>query len=406
MTGSLAFAENTTVRVLSIAVDLQEERDYRAALIAAFEAANPGVSVEMEYLQNEAFKAKLPTLLQSDARPDVIFSFGGGVYVEQAEAGVLQDIGGMASDACKANHSAAGLGAFSHAGALHGLPMYAAEVVLWYNRDLAAQAGIDVEAISSWDGFLGAVETAKAAGVTPIVVGGKDKWPLHFYYSMLALRMLGADGIARAAQGEDGGYASEGWVAVGREFERLVALDPFQQGFEDAGYEKAAALFGDGEGLFHLMGNWDYNTAKARSTSGEGLSDDILGLTAFPMVEGGAGAPADTFGGINGWVVTQGASQAAVDFLCFMVNRENQTEAGALGFWIPVAKDSASGVTNPFFKQVSENLATSGYHQLFLDQALGASVGSTVNDVSADLAAGVISAEEAAERIEEARLFQ
>lgn len=404
--GAQAAAQDTTVSVLSIAVDLQEERDFREELITEFEALNPGVTVEMEYLQNEAFKAKLPTLLQSNARPDILFSFGGGVYAEQADAGVLQDIGEMTPSTCTENHSEAGLGAFTRDGMLNGLPMYAAEVVLWYNKALADQVGIDVAGIKTWSEFLDAVAQAKAAGVTPIIVGGKDKWPLHFYYSMLALRMLGAEGIAQAATGEDGGYASEGWVAVGREFERLIALDPFQPGFEDAGYEKAAALFGDSGGLFHLMGNWDYNTTKAVSTTGDGIADDNLGLTAFPTVEGGAGAPNDTFGGINGWVVTKDASQEAVDFLCFLVNRENQTKAGELGFWIPVAKGSAGGIANPFFKQVSENLAASGHHQLFLDQALGAAVGSTINDVSADLAAGVITAQEAAERIEEARLFQ
>jgi raffinose/stachyose/melibiose transport system substrate-binding protein len=31
-----------------------------------FEAQNKGVKIEFQYLENEAFKAKLPTLLQSD----------------------------------------------------------------------------------------------------------------------------------------------------------------------------------------------------------------------------------------------------------------------------------------------------------------------------------------------------
>ncbi len=31
-----------------------------------YEAQHPGVKVEVKYLENEAFKAKLPTMLQSD----------------------------------------------------------------------------------------------------------------------------------------------------------------------------------------------------------------------------------------------------------------------------------------------------------------------------------------------------
>ena len=404
--GTGAIAQDKVVKVLSIVVDGEQEELYREAIAQAYEAANPGVDIQLEYIENEAYKAKLPTLLQSPARPDVFFSWGGGVFYEQAEAGILQNISDVASPECRANHSDAGMGAFSRDGVLHGFPMYAAEVVFWYNKDLAAEAGIDVDAIKSWDDFLGAVETANAADVTPIVVGGKDKWPMHFYYSMLAVRMLGEDAILTASTGEDGGYASEGFVDVGEEFARLIALDPFQPGFMDAGYDKASNLFGDGKAIFHLMGNWDYNSSKQNATDGVGLADENLGIFKFPVVEGGAGGATDTFGGINGWLVSEGAPQEAVDFLCFMVNTENQTEGGAQGLWIPVAVDSAAGIENPFFRQVSENLGESQYHQLFLDQALGASVGATVNDVSVDLATGAISPQEAAEMIEEAREFQ
>ena len=56
-----------------------------------FEAKNPGVKVEMQYLENEAYKAKAPTLLQSRDRPHVIYSWAGGVLKSQVEAGVLED---------------------------------------------------------------------------------------------------------------------------------------------------------------------------------------------------------------------------------------------------------------------------------------------------------------------------
>ena len=48
-----------------------------------FEAANPGVKVELQYLENEALKAKLPTLLQSPDAPATFYSWGGGVMRER-----------------------------------------------------------------------------------------------------------------------------------------------------------------------------------------------------------------------------------------------------------------------------------------------------------------------------------
>lgn len=399
-------ASAETVKLLSINTNAPEEKPYFAAIAEAYEAANPGVDIVIEYQDDESFKTRLPTLLQSKSRPDVFFSWGGGTFYEQAKAGILEDIAPLMPADCKAAHSDAALGAFSYNGVQHGMAMYAAEVVVWYNKDLAAKAGVDPRKIRTWDDFLSVVETTKAAGVTPIVVGGRDKWPLHFIYSMLALRIVGADGIAEAAAGENGGFASDGFVKVGEELQRLVELEPFQKGFLDAGYDKATGLFGDGGGLFHIMGNWDYGASRAGSTSGEGLSDDQLGMISFPAFEGGAGDPSSTFGGINGWAVTKGANPQTVDFLCYMLNQENQTKAGAEGFWIPVAKGASVEIENPYFAKISDNLARSANHQLFLDQALGASVGATVNDVSADLASGATDPQEAAERVEEARLFQ
>jgi len=48
--------------------------------------------VEFDYLENEAFKAKLPTLLQSKDRPSIFHGWGGGVMVEQIGSGICQDI--------------------------------------------------------------------------------------------------------------------------------------------------------------------------------------------------------------------------------------------------------------------------------------------------------------------------
>ena len=57
-----------------------------------YEAANPSVKIEMQFLENEAYKAKLTTILQSKDRPDVFYSWGGGVFEAQVEAGVLRNI--------------------------------------------------------------------------------------------------------------------------------------------------------------------------------------------------------------------------------------------------------------------------------------------------------------------------
>lgn len=406
VSGHAALAQ-TQINVLRVAVNPEQEQ-YLEQIASDFEAQNESVEVTIEYVANEAYKARLPTLLQSDARPDIFYSWGGQTVVEQVEAGFLQPIGDLLPQGFRETLPQAGLQAYEVKGQLYGLPQYATEVVFWANTALTDQAGIDLDAIKTWDDFLQAVQTAKDAGVTPIIAGGQDKWPLHFYWSYLALRHGGPTVVTDAMAGENGGFTAEPFVAAGREFQRLTELEPFQSGYISTTYETASGMFADGAGAFHLMGDWDYLPMRERSTSGQGLPDDQLAIISFPTIadpvaEGGNDA---TLGGINGWAVTSSAEPEAVAFLAFMMNAENQRKAGQQQLFIPIAEGTSDGMANPFFIQVAKNIAESSFHQIFLDQFLGASVGATINDISADLAQGAITPEDAAAQVQEAWDFR
>src|SRR5271169_6188023 len=88
MTGVLA---DTTVTWLYIETN-PEVIQYWKDIIAKFEKAHPGVKVETQFLENEAYKAKLPTLLQSSDPPHIFYSWAGGVLHAQVDSGVLQDV--------------------------------------------------------------------------------------------------------------------------------------------------------------------------------------------------------------------------------------------------------------------------------------------------------------------------
>ena len=389
----------TVVKFMSLTGD-DGRPEYEDAVIAAFNAEHPDIQVIAERLPNEDFKKKLPTLLQTSEAPHLFYSWGGGILEEQVAAGVTRDISGLLDEDFLTTMSPAGMNAFTIEGEIVGLPQQVQEVGFWYNKDLADQAGIDVQAIETWDDFLAAVQQAKDAGITPIAVGGLDKWPLHFYWSYLAMREAGLQGFLDAQNGEGDGFAAEPFVKAGEDFKRLIDMEPFQEGFMTMGYTDTSGFFGDGGAVFQLMGNWDYGTQRGASQSG-GLDDDKLGFLRFPTVEGGAGNATDTFGGINGFVVSSDAPDEAVTFLEYLMNAENQLEAGRLGIFIPMAVGSDAGLSNPFFAQISRDLSESQWHQIFLDQSLGADVGGVVNDISAQLATGDIDPQTAAELIQE-----
>ena len=84
------------------------------------------------------------------------------------------------------------------------------------------------------------------------------------------------------------------------------------------------------------------------------------------------------------------------------LHKEVQARFAEGNFYIPIAKGAADNMTNPFKVQIAQNIGNAHWHANFFDQALGPAVGGVVNDVSAELAANAMSAEEAAQLVQEA----
>ena len=394
-----AMAE-TQVRMLHIETTPEILKTWDA-IKAAYEKKNPDVKISLEFLDNEAFKAKLPTLLQSKQRPDIFYSWGGGNYQVQVEEGLLKDVTKEVKPFV-GNLSDGAVAAFKDSGKLYGLPYMVSGVGFWYNKPLFAKAGITEKSMSTWSGFLDGVKKLKAAGVTPIAVGGADKWPMHFYWSYLVMRAGGQAAFEAAMNDKGKGFEAEGFVRASAELQKLANLKPFQDGWLAAGYGESAGTFGDHKAAMHLMGDWDYAFARQQSTSKKGVEDKDLGWLPFPALEGGKGNAGDTLGGINGWALSKDASKEAVKWLSFFLNKDNQTKLAGGDFIIPVAKGADAAIKNVHKKTIAKAVAESSWHQVFFDQALGSDVGSVVNDISVELASGSVKPAEAVARIQEA----
>jgi raffinose/stachyose/melibiose transport system substrate-binding protein len=395
-----AFAE-TQVTVLHVSENAAQ-RAVWDEIAKDYNAAHPGVNVQFKYLENEAFKAKLPTMLQADeSRPDLFYSWGGGVMQAQDKAGFLKDVTKEVS-AWDSDLSPTAVDAFKVDGKAVGVPFEVGEVAFYYNKKLFEKAGVKAEDIKSWDDFLGAVKKLKAAGITPLVVGAGEKWPMHFYYSYLVMRIGGEHALADAKAGKDGGFKNATFVEAGKRLRELGALEPFQPGYLATKHAESAGMFGDGKAAMDLMGQWLLGMQGPNSTGGKGLAEEDIGILSFPIVPGGKGKATDTLGGVNGWLVSKSAPPEAVDFLKFFSQEKYAKEAASKAAYIPVVKGSESAFTDPLFKRLADDLAKTTYHQNYFDQDLGPSVGRVINDVSVAVAAGQMTPEAAAAAIQEA----
>lgn len=404
--GLSLLATTAVVQAKTVVTILHEETNPTTVslwnhIAADYEKAHPTVVVRFRYLENEAYKAKLPTMLQSSDRPDIIWSWAGGVMRAQIDAGYLRPLGAPAL-AVVPKLVPADAAAYDVGGKYYGLPIRTDDVCFFYNKKLFAKAGVDASQIKTWDDFLAAVAKIKAAGITPIVVGAGEKWPMHFYWSYLAMREGGGDIIAKAEAGKNGGFAGPAFVAAGQRLQELAKLQPFQPGYVGTLALQADGMFGDGKAAMELMGDWMLATQAGNAADGKGLATSDIGIFSFPVIAQTPGLVTDQLGGVNGWLVTRTAPPAADDFLAFFYQPRYQREAAASGAYIPALSGTSDAITNPLVQHIAETLAHATTLQIFFDQELGPSVGRVVNDASVAVAAGQMTPQAAAQSVQQA----
>lgn len=368
-----------------------------AKMARQFEAAHPGVTFEITPLENEAFKTKLTTVIQAGDPPDIFHTWGGGVLFQQAAAGMVKDLSADVGGWRDALIPTA-LDAYTDEGKTYASAVDTGMVGFWYNKELFERAGVRTPP-ATWTDYLEAVRKLKAAGITPIAVAGKEKWPGHYYWAYLAMRVGGLEALRQAAV--DKKFSTPDFVTAGDRLAELVALQPFQTGFLAAGYSTAdgqAATVGNGRAAMELMGQWAPVVQRDNSAGKKGLGGK-LGFFPFPAVDGGKGKVTDVFGGGGGFAVGKDAPPEAVEFLKFIAQPDNaRIEARTAGV-LPVVKEAQDAVTDPNLKLVGDALSRSTGFQLYLDQAYAPAVGQQVNDSVAELLAGKASPEQVARAI-------
>ncbi|MFC0842523.1 extracellular solute-binding protein [Streptomyces noboritoensis] len=360
----------------------------------AFEAANPHVRVKLVTMENDAYKSKMTALTSSGKLPDIYHTWGGGVLKQQIDAGLVEDLTPSVQPWAETLVPASAK-AYQFDGKTYAVPFDIGAVGFWYNKALFAKAGIESPP-TTWAGYLDAVGKLKSAGITPIALAGKEKWPGMYYWAYLAMRIAGVDGMQKAADAKD--FTGDAFVKAGEHLKELVALQPFQKGFLGAAYSTPngeAAAMGNGKAAMELMGQW---APVVQADAGKGIGGD-LGFFPFPAVDGGKGAQSDVFGGGGGYAVRKGAPKAAADFLKFLVTAESDRVLVAKGSMMPVVKDATTALTDPNLKRVSDALGKATGFQLYLDQAYPPAVGQEINDSVAALIAGSKSPDQVARSV-------
>jgi len=368
----------------------------------AFMAAHPDVKIEITVLENEAFKSKLTTVMQSGDPPDIFQTWGGGVLAEYARAGLVRDITSYVKGTAWGNSMAPGVWeVYSSDGKVYAAPGDAGCITFWYNKELLANVGYK-SFPTDWDDFIVMVKKLKAAGVIPIALGGGDKWPAMHMWSYIALRLGGPQLFQDTFSGKNTkGFEDPTFIKAGQMLVDLTALKPFQEGFLGATYNDEAALVGNGQAAMELMGQWAPNVQKDNSSSKAGIGDK-LAAAPFPSIKGGKGLVTEVIGGGGGYAIGENAPDAAIDFVKFLTSKENQITIAQTNGTLVTTKGAEVGIQDPNAKMVKALVDKCTFFQLYLDQFLTPAAGGTVNDSVQAMLAGTATPAQACAKIQAA----
>jgi len=356
---------------------------------------HPNVTVKITILENEAFKSKLATDMQSGNPPDLFHSWGGGVLFQYAKAGLVQDLTSALQGDWGNSFNQSALDVYGTNGHYYGIPWDMGGIGFWYNKALFAKAGI-AQPPATWDDLLQDVQKLKAANITPIAVGEKDKWPGHYYWVYLAIRTGGKEAFTKAYN-RTGSFADPSFVAAGKHLQDLIALNPFQKGYLGASYTDESTLMGNSKAAMDLMGQWGPSSDASNATDKKGPT---LGFFPFPSVAGEVGNPTDVLGGGGGFAVGKNAPPQTVDFLKFLINSQSERTMAKQNLLLPTTKGATDAVADPLQQSVAQMVSKAPYFQLYYDQYLPPAVGQTVIDSVQGLFANTSTPEAAAKAIE------
>jgi raffinose/stachyose/melibiose transport system substrate-binding protein len=326
-------------------------------MIAAFEAENPNIKIQMENMQGSDLDAIAATLLTTSTGPDVVVRNPGPGYAGVwARAGQLLVLDKYAQQYKWADRIfPIGLAQATFDGHVYGIANSYEYAGLFWNKDLFSKLGLTVP--TSYEDILTLCKTAQASGLHAIAFADKDQWEGSVVFATILSNMIGGDGIDNILHGNGRWDTPEVIKSLQLAFVDMVkagcyAPDPLSLEWEDGN-----TLFWNGKTLMEPTGTWLISEIPSTFNAG---------FMFFPAVPGGAGIfPASDLGG-GYWInaKTQHPDEAA-KWLDFMFSTE------AAKIWYedlstvpPVNVDTSTFKLNPLLSysmQIIQNQKT-GYN--------------------------------------------
>lgn len=331
-----------------------------AELIAAYEKANPNVKLTRIPVAYANYKTTAKLRASSSSAPDLIEgdSSPGGILASLATPSLL-----LPADKYAAKYNwkktfgplirqlyLSKDGTKVGSGHIYGVPDFAEILGVFYNKSILAKLGLKQP--QTFAEFEASLQKAKSAKVTPLMIGGLDKWPWVHAYSLLADHFASPSAMINWYNAHPGAtIVSAGTTKAATVLQQWVKSGYFEDGANGVSDGDAVARFGKGLSLYKIDGPWETEV----NTKALGKN---VGFFLLPAAKAGVTPPST---GSMGWDVAITAKSknpdAAATFLNFLTTNaaraiimKHQNPPGAPGPAIGLG-------SNPVLRTIVESYA-------------------------------------------------
>lgn len=294
-------------------------------IIDEYMKENENVKIEVEALDEEAYKTKFKAYAM-DGMPDVVSIWGQPAFLDEVlEAGVLAELN--ESDYADYKFLEGSLEGFKKDSKLYGLPRNTDVAAFYYNQKLFDDNGWKVP--TTYDELLATAKKMKDADVIPLAMDGGDGWPLAIYMTDLVNKINGSSQEIVANAVANGDFKDPVFKEATELMRKSVEAGLFQDGYDSQDYGTAMNLFTNGQAAMFYMGSWESSMALNQDIPEE-IRTNIRAFT-MPVVDGGKGGANDIAAWNGGGYAVSADSKVkeeAIKFLNYMYQPDKLSKYG------------------------------------------------------------------------------
>lgn len=366
--------------------------------LAEFGRKYPDIKIELDQTEAAAYPTKIKTAIAANEAPDVFYYSSGGLLKSFVDAGKVLPLDDYLTPGIRERILEGTLDNMTFGGKVYGLPYTLACSVLYCNEELFARYKVKVP--ETWDELMAAVRKFSKAGITPMAVGGKDRWPTNMYGDLIMLRAAGYEECYAAFYREAGGsFKTAGMKLAARRFKELIDAGAFPKDAVALSRDESEVPFYAGKIPMYVSGNWTAGNCQSPTSAVRGK----IVAVRFPTIEGGKGNLGDFMGGAaEEFCVSARTKHPREAFiLCQYLAENHSRNAYLAGAGMPTWKMNVDGSQiDPLMKSIHAMAKDAPHFLLWANTALNGTDAELFMDTTQEFLAGVLSANDYVERLE------